>query len=1184
MKVLTNYLQELSDFDSIRRRLSEKKTVAINGLVDSQKLHMMYGLSEEYPVRIILTYSDQKAKEICEEYSFYDKETVYFPGKDFIFFQADIHGNKLTRERICAYRKILEGRSMTIVTTLDSVMSPCIPIRVLEQNRIFLDASVHVEEAALAGQLVKMGYENCYQVEGPGQFSIRGGIVDVYDFTEENPYRIELWGDEIESIRSFDVLSQRSIENLEKIVIYPATEFILSQEEKKQGMERIMAEAERTADVLRKQFRTEEAARALRVATELREQLSELGSMANLESFIHYFYKEVVSFLDFFTERGAILFLDEPARIREHGEAVELEFRESMMHRIEKGYALAGQGDILFPHGEIAVKMEKFPVAAFSLLESKKGLLPANDSYHLSGKAISSFQNSFEALVKELESFKKKGYRVLLASASRTRAKRLAEDLQEHGLNAFYSDDMDKQLKPGQIMVFYGNLKKGFEYPLIQFALLSESDIFGEKKKKRRKKKKYEGEKINDFTQLKVGDYVVHENHGLGIYRGIEKVQVEKVVKDYMKIEYRDGGNLYVLATAFDVIQKYASADAKKPKLNKLGTKEWDKTKSKVKTATMEVAKELVELYAVRQEREGYVFGKDTVWQQEFEELFPYEETEDQIQAIEETKRDMESTRIMDRLICGDVGYGKTEIAIRAAFKAVQEGKQVVYLVPTTILAQQHYDTFVQRMKNYPVTIELLSRFRTSAQQKKAIDGLKKGMVDIVIGTHRLLSKDVAFHDLGLLIIDEEQRFGVTHKEKIKQLKQNIDVLTLTATPIPRTLHMSLIGIRDMSVLEEPPNDRMPIQTYVMEYNEEMVREAIVRELSRQGQVYYVYNRVNQIDEIAMKLQILVPEANVAYAHGQMKERELEEIMYDFINGEIDVLVCTTIIETGLDIANANTMIIHDSDNLGLSQLYQLRGRVGRSNRNAYAFLMYKRDKMLKEVAEKRLQAIKEFTDLGSGFKIAMKDLEIRGAGNLLGARQHGHMEAVGYDLYCKMLNDAVKSLKGQREIVDFNTTVDMDVDAYIPPEYIVNEFQKLDIYKRIAAIENQEEYDEMTEELLDRFGAVPDSVENLLRIALIRVRAHKVYGTELKGRKDRLILTIHEKAPLLVENIPKILDKYKGSLLFSPKGVPVFTYKLYPTGFLKKDEEALLQAAEALLKDMEEELLEHADKEAERD
>ena len=714
---------------------------------------------------------------------------------------------------------------------------------------------------------------------------------------------------------------------------------------------------------------------------------------------------------------------------------------------------------------------------------------------------------------------------------------------------------------------------KGFEYPLLKFAVISESDIFGaDQKKKKKKKKVYEGRKINDFNELKIGDFVVHENHGLGIYKGIEKVEVEKVVKDYIKIEYRDGGNLYVLATGLDVIQKYASADAKKPKLNKLGTQEWNKTKSKVREATGEVAKDLVELYANRQQMNGFQYGKDTVWQKEFEEMFPFEETEDQLLAIAATKADMESTKIMDRLICGDVGYGKTEIAIRAAFKAVQEGKQVVYLVPTTILAQQHYNTFVQRMKDYPVRIDLLSRFRSSSEQKKTITDLKKGFVDIVIGTHRVLSKDVEYKDLGLLIIDEEQRFGVTHKEKIKKMKENIDVLTLTATPIPRTLHMSLIGIRDMSVLEEAPNDRMPIQTYVMEYNEEMVREAIVRELSRDGQVYYVYNRVNNIADMAATIQNLVPEANVAFAHGQMQERELERIMYDFINHEIDVLVSTTIIETGLDISNVNTMIIHDSDNMGLSQLYQLRGRVGRSNRTAYAFLMYKRDKMLKEVAEKRLAAIKEFTDLASGFKIAMRDLEIRGAGNLLGAKQHGHMQAVGYDLYCKMLNEAVKNLKGISTKEDFNTTVDLDVDAFIPPTYIVNEVQKLDIYKRIAGIENQAECDDMREELLDRFGETPTAVQNLLRIAMIRVNAHKLFMTELKGKNGEIQFVLKQDADIKVEQIPILLKK-KEKLSFNPKGT-FFLFRYKKCGMVERDAQMLLGFTEELLREMQELLL----------
>jgi len=619
-----------------------------------------------------------------------------------------------------------------------------------------------------------------------------------------------------------------------------------------------------------------------------------------------------------------------------------------------------------------------------------------------------------------------------------------------------------------------------------------------------------------------------------------------------------------------EALQKYADADAKKPKLNKLGGQEWNKTKTRVRGAVKDIAKDLVQLYAVRQEQEGYVYGGDTVWQQEFEEMFPFEETEDQLLAIEAAKRDMESKRIMDRLICGDVGYGKTEIAIRVAFKAIQEGKQVVYLVPTTILAQQHYNTFVQRMKDFPVRVDLLCRFRTAAEQKKTVADLKKGLVDIVIGTHRVLSADVQFKSLGLLIIDEEQRFGVTHKEKIKKLKENVDVLTLTATPIPRTLHMSLIGIRDMSVLEEAPMDRVPIQTYVLEYNEEMIREAINRELAREGQVYYVYNRVNSIADVAGRIARLVPDANVSFAHGQMKERELEKIMYRFINGDIDVLVATTIIETGLDISNVNTIVIHDSDQMGLSQLYQLRGRVGRSNRTAYAFLMYKRNKILKEVAEKRLHAIREYTELGSGFKIAMRDLEIRGAGNLLGAQQHGHMEAVGYDLFCKMLNEAVKEAKGITQQEDFETTIDLSMDAYIPEKYIPNEYQKLDIYKRIAGIESDEEYEDMLEELMDRFGEPPKPVLNLLAIANMKALAHRADVLEVKQQSETVKLSMHEKARLNPANIPELLEKYAPDLTFKIDKNPYFLYKpIRKNTKSAKDMKVILDKTHQLLEEM---------------
>ncbi len=1181
MQALLAPLQELADFSEIKEQLRKHQgPIALTGCVESQKLHMIYGLSEGARYKVIVTYSDLRAKQLYEEYQFYDRNVMLFPAKDLIFFQADIHGNQLIRERIKTMRRLLEKKPTTIVTTYAALMTP--QILWGENEIIQVERGGSLVEGKIAERLVAMGYEKTYQVEAPGQFSIRGGILDVYDLTEENPYRLELWGDEVDSIRSFDVLSQRSIEKLESISIYPATEFVMNQQRIRAGLERLEQEAGLQEQIFRDAHKPEEAHRIKTQVRDLKDQLLEFQSMVNLEGYVRYFYPEEEGMLMPFSEilqhlavqgnRLPLYIMDEPLRIKEEAAAVELEFRESMEQRAVKGYVLPGQMDILYSAEQVAAGLQKGNVVTIATMENRGGLFSATEKYDISARNIAPYNNSFETLVEDLKKYHKKGYRILLLSGSRTRAKRLAEDLREQEVPAIYTEDPGREVIPGEVMTYYGHVSKGFEYPMLKFVVLSETDIFGAEKKKKKRKKYFQGQKINDFNELKTGDYVVHESHGLGIYKGIEKVEVDKVVKDYMKIEYAGGGNLYILATGLDVIQKYASADAgKKPKLNKLGSKEWEKTKTKVRSAVGEVAKDLVELYALRQNSQGFQYGQDTVWQREFEEMFPFEETEDQLTAIADTKADMESTRIMDRLICGDVGYGKTEIAIRAAFKAVQEGKQVVYLVPTTILAQQHYNTFVQRMKDFPVRVDLLSRFRTPTQQKASLRDLQKGLVDIIIGTHRVLSADVVFKDLGLLIIDEEQRFGVAHKEKIKKLKENVDVLTLTATPIPRTLHMSLIGIRDMSVLEEAPEERVPIQTFVCEYNDEMVREAIVRELARGGQVYYVYNRVNNIADIAAQVAKLVPEANVAYAHGQMKEQELERIMYDYISGEIDVLVSTTIIETGLDISNANTMIIHDSDNLGLSQLYQLRGRVGRSNRTAYAFLMYKRDKVLQEVAEKRLAAIKEFTDLGSGFKIAMRDLEIRGAGNLLGMKQHGHMEAVGYDLYCKMLNEAVQRLKGIPVAAsDFATVIDLDVDAFIPPAYIMNETQKLDIYKRIASIENQKERDEMRDELIDRFGEIPRCVDNLLRIALIRVAAHRLGLTEIKGKNERIIFTFLPDAEIDPSKIAPFIMAHKPDLSFTAYGKPYFTYRYRKTGLVETDGELLLGKTEELLVEMQ--------------
>ena len=1084
MQALIRPLNELAEFEEISRDIRKGAgMIRVCGCVNSQKTHMMYALSDGCNYRVIACSSESKAKQVYEEYRFLDPNTYLYPAKDLLFYQADLRSKELVSQRMEVIQAVAAGEEATVVTSFDAFMDSLLPKDVIVEKtvRIANDSTLHLEE--MQSRLVALGYDREVQIEAPGQFAVRGGILDVYPLTEELPIRIELWGDEVDSIRTFDVETQRSIEILEEVSICPAVEF---------------------------------------------PQEGEKG----------------VSFLDYFPKEETILFLDEPVRLIEKGQGVEEEFLEAQKKRVESGYEVTDAEVQLYHTEEILKKMNAYSSVGFFALDMKCRGLETKASFSLQTKSVNPYNSSFDMLTQDLKRLKRNGYRVVLLSGSRTRAKRLAEDLRDYNLSSYYSDELDREVAPGEIMTAYGHVAYGYEYPMLKFTVISETDIFG-KTKKKKKRKTYEGRKIQSFAELKVGDYVVHENHGLGIYQGIEKIEVDKISKDYMKISYAQGGNLYIPATQLDLIQKYASADAKKPKLNRLGTQEWTKTKTRVRGAVREIAKDLVRLYAARQEQEGYVYGEDTVWQREFEEMFPFEETEDQLLAIEAVKRDMMSHKIMDRLICGDVGYGKTEIAIRAAFKAVQEDKQVVYLVPTTILAQQHYNTFAQRMKDFPVRVDLMCRFRTPAQQKKTIEDTKKGLVDIVIGTHRVLSDDLKFKDLGLLIIDEEQRFGVQHKEKIKKLKENVDVLTLTATPIPRTLHMSLIGIRDMSVLEEAPNDRMPIQTYVMEYNDEMVREAIERECGRQGQVYYVYNRVEDIAEITGHIQKLVPDVTVEYAHGQMKEHQLERIMYDFINGEIDVLVSTTIIETGLDISNVNTMIIHDADHLGLSQLYQLRGRVGRSNRMAYAFLLYRRDKLLREVAEKRLAAIREFTDLGSGFKIAMRDLEIRGAGNLLGAEQHGHMEAVGYDLYCKMLNEAVKHLKGEMEEETFNTTMDLNVDAYIPDSYIPNEYQKLDIYKRVAAIENEEEMEDMLEELIDRFGDIPKKVETLLAVASLKAIAHSAYVTAVEQKGERFTFSMYEKAKVQPQKIPGLLEQFKGDLTFKADAEnPCFLYE----------------------------------------
>ena len=1079
-------------------------------------------------VKLIVTYSEDRAKEILDGYSFFDKDILYYPGKDALFYSADIHGHTILRQRMEVVKSIVEHTASTIVVSIDGLLNKVVPLEEITEHMLSFHVGDALELNPIKKYLVSLGYERNDWVDGVGQFAVRGGILDVFPMSSDCPYRIELWGDEIDSIRSFDVESQRSIENVDTLSLYPAAEMILDEDRIQKGLDRIEREHKSYGKKLKDDMKTEAYARINREVNSLKEELDAFHSAMGIDGYIGYFYDTLVSFMDYLPKETLFL-VDNPYQVEERAKACQLEFRESMVSRLEGGYILPGQADILYDYKAIIGRLAGRDTILFSLFMKEKTEFVPKTRINFDTKMVQTYHHNFDMLLKDIKNWKNDNYRIVLFSPSATRGERLAKELAQQGINCFFQSDRDRILAEKEMMITNGRLKSGFVVPSIHLVVLTEGDIFGQKKTRTRMKRKplYSGEKIKSFDDLNVGDYVVHENHGIGIYRGIEQIEVDGIGKDYISIEYAGGSKLFILASQLDLIQKYSSKEGGRPKLNKLGGQEWNKTKTRVRGQVREIAKDLVALYATRQATSGYAFSKDTLWQKEFEELFPFEETQDQLKAIEDTKADMESNKIMDRLICGDVGYGKTEIAIRAAFKAVQDGKQVAYLVPTTILAQQHYQTFVERMQDYPIHIGMMSRFLSAKEQKKTLEDLKKGQLDIIIGTHRLLSKDMDYRNLGLLIIDEEQRFGVAHKEKIKQMKKDVDVLTLSATPIPRTLHMSMVGIRDMSLLEEPPVDRKAIQTYVLEYNQELIKEAIARELSRGGQVYYVYNRVNTISDVTGDLAKMMPDVRISYAHGQMKEQELENVMMAFVNKEIDVLVTTTIIETGLDIANVNTMIIHDADSFGLSQLYQLRGRVGRSSKTAYAFLMYKRDKMLKETAEKRLKAIREFTDLGSGFKIAMRDLEIRGAGNLLGEDQSGHMASVGYDLYCKMLNDEVLRQKGEKTEEEFSTSIELPIDAYIPSTYVKNEMTKLELYKRISGVWTQEDYEDMLDELTDRFGEPTYEVLNLLKIAMIKAKAHEAGISSIVYKNHQVKIEMQPNVRVKTELLEAFLTKY---------------------------------------------------------
>ena len=1147
---LSSPLSRLQAFSEAQRKLRDAEgPVQLSGCVESQKVQLM---SQAGPskTRLIVTYDEREARLILEDLALFSASPLLFPEKDILFYQADTKSNVLLRERMRVFRALHEARQdpekeAVIVTTAGGVMNKRAPFELFEKRLLTLEEAAVVEPAALMQRLVALGYERAAKVEVPGEFAVHGGVFDIFDLTTDVPVRLDFFDNEIDTIRTFDPGTQLSGDRIGRVTVYPASELFPERQELNAGFDRIRRDAEANLEVFRKEDDLESGAALQNYLRSLEDEVLAGNAKGLLEGCLPYFYDAPETLIDYLPE-GSVICLEEPNRIEGAARFMEDEFRESFEMRLKKGLALPAQGTILQSAEETFAALTTGRTVLFTGLQTANPLIRAKSSFVIDCQTIVSYQGNFQGLLSDLQRFSRLKYHVVLLCPSGTRAKRLAEEFRSFGIRADYLEDPDGafgqdpekiRALAGGLIIVRGSLHRGFSYPGLKWIVLTENDLYGGAQKKRRKTRPaVEGQKIRSFSELSSGDYVVHENYGIGIYKGIRNIIADDVARDYMEISYGTSGTLYIPVTNLDVVQKYASADAKPPKINRLDSPDWKRTKSRVKAAVEEIADELVELYALRQTGNGHKYREDTVWQKEFEELFPYEETDDQLAAIEDVKRDMESGKIMDRLICGDVGFGKTEVALRAAFKAVEEGMQVAYLVPTTILAQQHYNTFRQRLQDYPMTVEMLSRFRTENEQKATVKDLRDGTADIVIGTHRLLSKDVRFRKLGLLIIDEEQRFGVRHKEKIKQMKTNVDVLTLTATPIPRTLHMSMIGVRDMSVLSEPPQDRQAIQTYVMEFSEELVREAIHREVARGGQVYYVYNRVQDIDEVAAKVQALCPEAVVSYAHGKMSEQALENRMLDFINGEIDVLVSTTIIETGLDIPNVNTIIIHDAERYGLAQLYQLRGRVGRSSRQAYAFIMYRRNRILSEDSQKRLEAIRQFTELGSGMKIAMQDLEIRGAGAVLGNAQSGHMAQVGYDLYCKLLSKAVRRARSDEEESEpFETLLDIRVDAFIPPAYIGDESLKLETYKKISLLTSEEDKASLEDELTDRYGDVPKQVMNLMDVALLRVAAKELYFSEIKGNTAELVFKFVPDAKIRGENVAKLIAEMDGAMQFIP-------------------------------------------------
>lgn len=1103
LQALIDVFSKDSDFKSIAAGVGTgMREQLISGLSGSSRQILMAALHQDQQRPLLVVthnmFSAQKIADDLQEALSPDQVLLY-PANELVAAESAVSSPETLAQRIDVLVRCARGFRGIVVAPFSGVRRLLPAPEVMADARITLQDGGTLELDAFLNRMIEMGYERVERVESRGEMSVRGGIIDFYPMTAAMAYRVELFDEDIDSIRTFDPADQRSIDKVREVVITPCKEIIADSERLNRTAETVnrMLEAhlERMTDRQAKLRLREEIHREV-------EMLRERIYFPEIYKYISLLYPEKTHLYDYMP-KDTILVLDEPARLLETAKQLERDEAEWNLHLLQHGKSLPDLP--LSLDTEELIYQHPYQCLLISIFLRQVPRMQPQNIVNFITRGMQDFHGQMNVLKSEMDRWKKSGVQVMMLAGDAERMERMRRVLNDYGID--------------EPLMFEGHLQNGFEMPSVHAAVITESEMFSSKQRKTRKTTKSmdNAERIKSYTELKVGDYVVHQNHGIGKYMGIGTLEINGIHKDYMHIMYAGGDKLSVPIEQIDLIQKYVGSEDKEPKIYKLGGNEWTRVKNKVRSSVQDIADDLIKLYAERQSAPGYGFDKDTPEQQEFEDMFPYDETPDQLRAIAEIKKDMEQNRPMDRLLCGDVGYGKTEVAVRAAFKAAIEGKQVAVLVPTTILAQQHYETFRERFANYPINIQVLSRFRSRKEQNETIKKVKQGAVDILIGTHRLLSQDIVFKDLGLLIVDEEQRFGVTHKEKLKKLKTNVDVLTLTATPIPRTLHMSMLGVRDLSVIETPPENRFPVQTYVVEHSQTLVREAIERELARGGQVYYLYNRVQGIHEMAAQISMLVPEARVGVGHGQMSETELEKTILDFLDGEYDVLVSTSIIETGVDIPNVNTLIVHDADKMGLSQLYQLRGRVGRSNRIAYAYFTYQRDKVLTEVAEKRLQSIKEFTELGSGFKIAMRDLSIRGAGNLLGAEQHGFIASVGFDLYSQMLAEEIQkrkvSMLGETAAPtkDWNTSIDLGIDAYLPSDYIYDSIQKIEIYKKVASVTTIDESAELEDELLDRFGELPQAVNNLLAVSRLKVYG-RTYGIDsITQRGDDVLLQFYE-------------------------------------------------------------------------